>query len=104
MSEPGAPKAAYVFRLYLAGGAPAGVRAQANLYAICHKFFPQSHRIELVDVLREPHLALAESIIVTPTLLRLSPAPPLQIIGDLSDEAETLRALGLPQNESPPFQ
>ena len=41
--------AAYVFRLYLAGGAPNSVRALANLYAICRKHFPESHRIEVVD-------------------------------------------------------
>jgi hypothetical protein len=46
------PKGAYVFRLYLAGGAPNSVRALANLYAICQKYFPESHRIEVIDVLK----------------------------------------------------
>ena len=89
---------AYVFRLYVAGSAPNSVRALANLYAICHKHFPESHQIEVVDVLREPLRALAEAILVTPTVVKLSPAPTLQIIGNLSEEAEVLHALGLPQN------
>ena len=93
------PKGAYVFRLYLAGGAPNSVRALANLYAICRRHYPESHRIEVVDVLQEPMRALAEAILVTPTLVRISPAPELQIIGNLSDEEEVLRALGLPQKE-----
>ena len=88
---------AHVFRLYIAGGAPNSVRALANLYAICHKHFPDSHRIEIIDVLQEPMRALAEAILVTPTLVKVSPAPEQQIIGDLSEEAEVLRALGLPQ-------
>jgi len=92
------PKEAYVFRLYLAAGAPNSVRALANLYAICRKHFPKSYRIEVIDVLKEPLRSLEEAL-VTPTLIKLSPAPPLQIIGDLSDEKETLRALGLPQHE-----
>jgi circadian clock protein KaiB len=91
-------KGAYVFRLYLAGGAPNSVRAFANLYAICQKHFPESHRIEVIDVLREPMRALAEAILVTPTVVKLSPLPEQQIIGDLSEEEEVLRALGLPQN------
>lgn len=91
---------AYVFRLYIAGGAPNSVRALANLYAICHKHFPGSHRIEVIDVLREPLRALAEAILVTPTVVKLSPAPEQQIIGNLSEEEEVLRALGLPQNEN----
>ena len=91
------PNGAYVFRLYLASGAPNSVRALANLYAICRKHFPDSHRIELIDVLKEPLRALAEAILVTPTLVKISPEPELQIIGNLSDEGEVLRALGLPQ-------
>jgi len=75
------------------------VRALANLYAICRKHFPESHRIEIVDVLKEPLRALAEAILVTPTVVKLSPAPEQQIIGNLSDEEEVLRALGLPQGE-----
>jgi circadian clock protein KaiB len=94
------PNGAYVFRLYLAGGAPNSVRALANLYAICHRHFPDSHRIEIIDVLREPMRALAETILVTPTLVKVSPAPEQQIIGNLSEEEEVLRALGLPQKEN----
>ncbi|MEI9892993.1 MAG: circadian clock KaiB family protein [Chthoniobacter sp.] len=93
------PKGAYVFRLYLADGAPNSVRALANLYAICRRHFPDCHRIEIVDVLKEPLRALEESILVTPTVVRISPEPELQIIGNLSDEEEVLRALGLPQRE-----
>jgi len=91
---------AYVFRVYLAGGAPNSVRALANLYALCHKHFPNSHRIEVIDVLKEPLRALAESILVTPTVIKVSPAPEQQIIGNLSEEEEVLRALGLPQREN----
>jgi circadian clock protein KaiB len=90
-------KGAYVFRLYLANGAPNSVRAFANLYAICRKHFPESHRIEVIDVLKEPMRALAEAILVTPTVVKLFPLPEQQIIGDLSEEEEVLRALGLPQ-------
>jgi circadian clock protein KaiB len=94
------PNAAYVFRLYLAGGAPNSVRALANLYVICRKYFPDSHRIEVIDVLKEPLRALADAILVTPTVVKISPAPELQIIGNLSEEEEVLRALGLPQKEA----
>lgn len=90
---------AYVFRIYLAGGAPNSVEALANLYAICRKHFPGSHRIEVVDVLEDPMRALADAILVTPAVLKISPAPELLIIGNLSQEAEVLRTLGLPQKE-----
>jgi len=93
------PKGAYLFQLYLAGGAPNSVRAFANLYAICRKHFPGSHRIEVIDVLKEPLRALEHSIIVTPTVIKVSPLPVQHIIGDLSEEEEVLRVLGLPQRQ-----
>lgn len=91
------PNGAHVFRLYIAGSAPNSVRALANLYAICRKHFPDSHRIEVIDVLKDPLRALNEAILVTPTVVKVSPAPEVQIIGNLSEEEEVLRALGLPQ-------
>ncbi len=96
----GDPNAAYVFRLYLAGAAPNSMRALTNLYAICRTHYPACHRIEIIDVLKEPLRALAEAVLVTPTLVRVSPEPTLQIIGNLGDEEEVLRALGLPQTKN----
>lgn len=100
MNEGDQPNGAYVFRLYVAGGAPNSVRALANLYAICRKHFPDSHRIEVIDVLEEPLRALEEAILVTPTVVKTSPAPEQQIIGNLSEEEEVLCALGLPQKQN----
>ena len=48
--------------------------------------------LRVVDILREPLRALVEGILVTPTLVRLSP-PVRHIVGDLSDRAIVLRAL-----------
>lgn len=95
------PNGAHRFRLYIAGGAPNSVRALANLYTICRTHFPESHRIEVIDVLKEPLRALEEGILVTPTLEKLAPAPEVHVIGNLSDEEEVLRALGLPRKEIP---
>ena len=91
---------AHVFRAYLAGGAPNSVRALANLYALCRKHFPGSHRIEIIDVLKEPLRALRDGVMVTPTIVKVSPAPEQHIIGNLSEEQEILRALGLPPTET----
>jgi circadian clock protein KaiB len=83
-----------LFRLYIANGAPSSAQARANLRSICQEYLPDHHAIEVVDILREPLPALAEGILVTPTLLRLSP-PVRHIVGDLGDRAIVLRALGL---------
>jgi circadian clock protein KaiB len=80
-------------RLYVAGNAPNSLIAMDNLKAICDAPFADGHEIEIVDSLKHPLRALADGIIVTPTLLKLSPAPVQRVIGNLSNTAEVLLAL-----------
>ena len=83
------------FRLYVAGDAQNSAQAIANLAAICRAHLPDRHEIELVDVFFEPKRALADGILMTPTLLKLTPAPVRRIVGTLSQRAPVLHALGL---------
>ena len=46
------------------------------------------------NLLEHPKRALADGIIVTPTLIRLSPPPIQRMVGDLSDRAQVLLTLG----------
>jgi circadian clock protein KaiB len=85
----------YRFRLYIAGGAPKSHEAIANLYDLCRIHLPDRHVIEIVDVSREQARAMADRVIMTPTLIKLSPAPVRRIVGTLSDRAPVLQALGL---------
>jgi circadian clock protein KaiB len=81
-------------RLYVAGNAPNSVRAIANARAICEEHFNGSHDLEVVDLLDHPVRGLADGIIVTPTLLKLSPLPVQRVIGNLNDTSQVLLALG----------
>jgi circadian clock protein KaiB len=83
------------FRLYIAEGTPNSVRAVANLHAICQRYLHDRCQIEMTDILQEPLTALSHKVLVTPTLVKLAPPPGWRIVGDLSDRAEVLRALGL---------
>ena len=81
-------------RLYVAGNAPNSARASANILAICEGHFGAHYTLEIVDMLTHPRRALADAIIVTPTLLKLGPPPALRVIGDLSNTPEVLLLLG----------
>lgn len=87
--------ALFKFRLYVAGDAPNSTLAVTNLLALCRAHLPECHEIEIIDVLREPRMALANSILMTPTLVKLAPAPAREIIGTLSEPETVLLALGL---------
>jgi circadian clock protein KaiB len=80
-------------RLYVAGHAPNSVRAIANCRAICDEHFAAGHQLEIVDLLEHPNRAVADGIIVTPTLLKLLPLPVQRVIGSLSDTNQVLQAL-----------
>lgn len=82
-----------VLRLYVAGRAPNSLRAIANVKAICSEHFA-GHELEIVDMLKDPRRALADRIIVTPTLLKVLPLPAGRVIGDLSDTSQVLLILG----------
>ncbi|MBA2353180.1 MAG: hypothetical protein H0V80_00780 [Acidobacteria bacterium] len=51
------------------------VRAVANARAICNQHYPNAHQIEVADLIEDPQRALADAVIVTPTLLRVMPLP-----------------------------
>jgi circadian clock protein KaiB len=83
------------FRLYVAADAQNSALAIANLTALCRTYLPQRHSIEVIDVLREPQRALADQVFMTPTLIKLSPAPTRTIVGTLSDASLVLQTLGM---------
>ena len=97
MSKRENPPAIFRCRLYIAGAAINSAHAVANLQAICRAQLSNrlKFEVELVDVFEEPKRALADGVIMTPTLIKLSPLPVRRIVGSLSDTATVLHALGL---------
>lgn len=80
-------------RLYVAGQAPNSLRAIGNAKAICEEYFNGRYVLEIIDMIAHPKRALADAIIVTPTLVRLSPLPITRVIGNLSDTERVLMVL-----------
>jgi circadian clock protein KaiB len=85
----------FKFRLYVAADTINSTQALANLRALCQTHLAGRHEIEVVDVFQHPQRALAEGVRMTPTLLRLAPAPVRRIVGNLSQTQHVLEALGL---------
>jgi circadian clock protein KaiB len=92
-----ARKKMLVMRLYVARDAPNSVRAIANLAEICKEYLQGRFKLEIIDVLEFPLRALADGILVTPSLAKASPSPVTKIVGNLSDRPSVLLALGIKQ-------
>jgi len=91
-------ESALALRLYIAGDAPNSCEARANLAALLEQhagLLPDGYELEVVDFLQEPQRALRDGVIVTPTLVKLTPAPVRKIIGTLRETPQVLTALGL---------
>jgi circadian clock protein KaiB len=86
-------------RLYVAGRSPNSVRALANLHVMCGEWLADDDwQLEVVDVFADPMRAVEDKILVTPTLLKLTP-PVVRVVGDLSQREEVLAALNLTGRE-----
>ena len=82
-------------RLYVAGKSANSARALDNLRAMCgERLAEDDWQLEVVDVFADPMRAVEDKVLVTPTLLKLTP-PIVQIVGDLSQREKVLAALDL---------
>lgn len=73
-------------RLYLAGATPNSQRAESNLDAALREFAARrDFDVEYIDVLLDAKRAVADRVIVTPTLIAVGRKSRAVIIGDLSD-------------------
>lgn len=84
-----------VFRLYVAGNAANSAQARDNLQKLCDAYLPHASRVEVIDFLQDPMRALKDGVVVTPTLIKVSPAPVCTVVGTLRDTEAVARALGI---------
>jgi circadian clock protein KaiB len=88
-----------IFTVYVAGRSPHSLHALANLRAFCSKYFEEAAQIEIVDILEEPRRALDDGVLLTPSVVRVSPGPRLVLVGNLGDQRRLEAALS--QNSAP---
>jgi circadian clock protein KaiB len=79
----------------VAGQTPKSLAAFSNLKKICETHLKNDYTIEVIDLLKQPHLSKGDQILAIPTLVRKLPQPVRKIIGDLSDTGRVLVGLDL---------
>lgn len=77
-------------RLFIAHSTPNSVRAEHNLKVALTELETTGPAVELeiIDIFSEPHKALANDVIVAPTLIGIDPRGRTTMVGDLADSAE----------------
>ena len=85
----------YIFNLFISGNIILSNRAINNCKSICEKYLFNRYKLEIIDVIKNPQIAIQENIIMMPLLIRKFPKPELRIIGDLSDTYKVLNELDI---------
>jgi circadian clock protein KaiB len=80
-------------RLYISSAAPESAAVETNLRRVCDGV-GLAFEVEVLDVRDHPDEAERDRIVLTPTLLRLTP-PQLRVAGDLSNIEAAMDGLGL---------
>lgn len=91
----------YRLRLYIAGNTLPAQCAVENIHRFGEKHLHGLYDLEVVDVLENPQLAEDGHILVTPTLVQLSPPTSRRVVGDLSDWETVSSQLDLAASDHP---
>ena len=84
-----------IFHLYIVGQTVHNQLAVANLHKLNKLYCNNQAEIKIIDLSEAPEDAISERVIATPTLVKVTPPPKRQIIGDLSDLERAVVSLGL---------
>ena len=79
-------KPEFIIRIFVAGQSAKSRQAARNLKAICDEGFPGRYKIEIVDISKNPKLAIEHNVIAVPTVIRALPEPIRKFIGSFTDE------------------
>jgi circadian clock protein KaiB len=90
-------------RLYVAGPTPKSLAAFRNIEQLCEEHLAGRYHIEVIDLMKDPHLAQHDQILAVPTLVRKRPSPVRKIIGTLSNTDRVLAGLELRPHDADPF-
>lgn len=72
-----------IFRIYIAGRNHTSDKAVRDFREFLERKLKDRYSLEVLDMLESPPQALEDNIIVTPTVLRVSPPPQKKVIGDI---------------------
>ena len=93
MSESQDNRPKYRMVLFVADNEMNSREARTNVEEICRQHLHGGYEVEVVDVLDDYRRALENRVLITPTLLVLSPAPSVRIVGTMTNAYTVLSAM-----------
>jgi circadian clock protein KaiB len=82
-------------RLYIAGDTLQTRLTIENVKRICSTFPKGDCKVDVIDIKKDPRIAIRDQIFAIPTLVKLSPDSTQQYIGNLSSTDKLIKYLKL---------
>lgn len=84
-----------VLKLYISGMSPKSLEAVENLKQLCDEHLQDAFDLEIIDIYKNPELAITQSVVFCPSLVKQSPLPRKILIGTLNNPEQVVKALGI---------
>ncbi len=81
--------------LYVSGMSPKSMQAIENIKQLCDEHLKDAFELEIIDIYKNPEIAAEQQIVFSPSLIKTLPSPRKILIGNLSDSAKVIKALGI---------
>jgi circadian clock protein KaiB len=91
----------HVLQIYIAGEKGRSRLAVQNLKKICEKELPGQYRIEVIDVLKNPKVAIENNLIALPAVVRTLPTPFRRFVGNWANNNHELVGFDLVTPDKP---
>ena len=75
----------YVLRLFISGDNADADKTLSNIHQLLERGLDSPYTLKVIDIDNNPQQAARDGILVTPTLVRVSPLPVRRIVGQLED-------------------
>jgi circadian clock protein KaiB len=83
------------FRVFVGGDSWRSQRVVQALHDLCAAHGVRDYEVEVIDLAEHPQMAEQHGVLALPMVMRVSPGPPVRVIGDLRDAATAADVLGL---------
>jgi circadian clock protein KaiB len=94
-------KPTYVLQIFVAGERGRSRWAVENLKKICEKELPGQYKIKVVDVSKNPRVAVENNLTALPAVFRTLPAPVRKFVGNWANEDNKLVGFELVTRDKP---
>lgn len=85
----------YRFKIYVVEKNPGSQDLIQRIITLFNSKLKNNYSLEIIDILKNPEIAIDDNIMASPTLLMEHPQPPRRIVGNINDEKALVSMLNL---------